>query len=93
MRIVVHVILRVIGIILLFIILNNLFFEESPGAIIPGMGILFALAITWAFSLIYLLIEALVLNRKKLKSKCNANLLLCSILIFILLRFLSLFPK
>jgi len=81
------------GMILLPIILVNLFFEERPGAIIPGMGILFALVITWAFSFIYLLIEALVLNRKELKGKCNANLLLCSILIFILLWVFSLFPK
>lgn len=64
MRIIVHVVLRVIGIILLPIILVNLFFEDKPGAIIPGVGIIFALAITWAFSLIYLLIEAFVLNRK-----------------------------
>lgn len=93
MRIIVHVVLRVIGIILLPIILVNLFFEDKPGAIIPGVGIIFALSITWAFSLIYLLIEAFVLNRKKLKGKCNANLLLCGILIFILLLFFSLFPK
>lgn len=84
MRIVFHIVIRIIGIILLSVYIFLVFFNGDSSGQWGGLAIAGAILASFLVSILYLFIEAYIFSRKKLTGKSNANLALGIILVLII---------
>ncbi|GEM_PF-2305427 len=85
--ILVHIAFRIIGIALLTIFLFLLFFYEGGDWSLIGIGMLFAVNISFLVAAPFFLVEAHSLYQKKLKHKSRASLALGGVSLLIGLSF------
>lgn len=93
MKILLHIVIRVVGIFLLTKCLLLLLYDESANLPFSGSGAILALLSANVISLICLMTEAIFLHRKRFIGKRNANFILAGALWLILFISIGLITK